>query len=105
MPISAAKIIVFFFLSFDYIPVHDKRSLYPSGLLPDIYSVCFRIMFPENLTNSNCSARTLVQYSLQNGFMYEALLSISPAGCGQIVTLFITLSLIKFCLLIHFNIV
>ena len=39
-----------FFFSFDYIPVHDKRSFETSGLLPDVYSVCFRIMFPESLT-------------------------------------------------------
>ena len=52
MPIPAAKIMDRFFLcvcflvSFDYIPVQDKRSFDPSGLLPDGYSVCFRIMFP-----------------------------------------------------------
>ena len=40
-------------------------------------------MFPENLTSL---------YSLQNGFMFEASLRISPAGCGQIVTMFITLN-------------
>ena len=55
MPIPAAKImdcmlLLLFFFSFDYIPVHDKRSFDPSGLLPDVYSVGLRIMFPENLT-------------------------------------------------------
>ena len=56
IPIPAAKImdrffVLFFLLSFDYIPVQDKLSFDPSGLLPDVYSVCFRIMFPGNLTH------------------------------------------------------
>ena len=87
MPIPAAKIKDCFFLCV-YIPVHYKRSFDPAWLFGVFQNHVSR-KFDSVLTVRLELRSSIVQ---QNGYMYEASLSISPAGCAQIVTMFITLN-------------
>ena len=91
MPIPAAKIKDCFFYSFVYISVHYKRSF-------DLLGCCLTSTrcvqnYVSRKFDSILNVRLELRSSIvqRNGYMYEASLSISPAGCAQIATMFITL--------------